>query len=351
MYKDICGGGKGGGSEYDPQIGKAAQQSAAVAARAQAFSEKYYNDVITPLLKQQSAASLKSQEQLGNLYDINTEQLKLANERYKQFGIPAEERYYNMVGRFSEPEEVERQAEFAKGDFATAQQGQNAQAARRMAALGIDPTSPAAIAAMSDQAVMGAAAEASAMNRARNAARTLGMQLTSDAANFGRGGQSGILQFGAGAQGNATGAFGIANQALGTGMQAGNMVNQGYQTALSGYNNIMDNYTRLGTADIQAQAQAGGGFGQILGMGIGGLASTALPTGWLSDERAKEDIRVVGTLPSGVEIVRFRYKPEFEEWGSGEQVGVVAQQVASIIPSAVRTGSGGYLTVDYSRVY
>jgi hypothetical protein len=354
MFKDICGGGGKGdsGSSYDPQIGKAAKQGAEVAAKAQAFSEKYYTEVITPLLQQQNTASLDSQAKLGKLYDINAEQMGLAVDRYKQYGIPAEERYYNMVDKYSEPEEMERQAELAKGDFGTAQAGQQAAMARRMSALGIDPTSPGAVSAMGDMAIQGAAVQASAMNRARNAARSLGMQLTSDAANFGRGGQSGILQFGAGAQGNATGAFGMANQALATGSQAGNMVLQGYDTAARSYNNIMDSYAKLGSADIQANASSGsdmmGGLGQLGGT----LLSTGLKSGWMMcDIRTKENLRVVGTLPNGVVVYRYNYKPEYSErWGSGDQVGVVAQQVQEVMPEAVRVDSFGYLNVNYDRL-
>lgn len=271
MFRSIVGG-KGGGSAYDPQIGAATQQAAATAAKAENFSEDYYNNVITPLLQQQETASEKAQGQLGNLYDLNAQQTQLAMDRYKQNGIPAEDRYYQMVGQYSEPAEFERQAEAAKGDLATAEQAQQQSMMRNMSGLGIDPTSPAAQAAMADMAVQNTAAQAGAMNRARNAARTLGMQLTSDAANFGRGGTSQALAFGQNAGSNATGAFGVANGALQTGMQAGNGVMQGYQTALQGYNNNADVYGKLGAADIQASA-ASGGLGGFLG-GIGGALTS-----------------------------------------------------------------------------
>lgn len=277
MFRSICGGGKGGGSAYDPQIGRAATQAAKTAQQAQDFSEKYFNDVITPLLTQQNTASMESQGKLNTLYDLNAEQMRTARDRYEQYGIPAEEKYYKMVQEYSAPEYGERLATEAKGDLGVAMQNQRATMTRQMGALGIDPTSPAAISAATDAAVLNAAAEAGAMNRARNAAKDMGMKLTSDAANFGRGGQSGILQFGTAASGNATGAFGIANAALGTGMQAGNSVMQGYQTALSGYNNIMDNYTKLGTADIQAQAASSplGGIGSLIGK-IGSAGSGSI---------------------------------------------------------------------------
>jgi hypothetical protein len=350
MFRDQCGGGKGGGSAYDPQIGRAASQAASTADRAQTFAESYFNGTIKPLLEQQTAASTDAQTKMGRLYDINADQMQTASERYKQFGIPAEQRYYDMVSKYSAPEEQERQALAAKGDLGVAMGNQRAGTMRQFSGLGIDPTSGAAVSALTNQAVMNAAAEAGAMNRARNAARDMGMKLTSDAANFGRGGQSGILQFGAGAQGNAAGAFGVANAALGTGMNAGNSVQAGYQTAMSGYNNIMDNYTRMGQADIQAQAASSPmqGLGQLGGIVLG----QGLPAGFLSDIRTKQDMHPVGQLPSGITIYTYKYRPEYrDQWGHGQFRGVIAQEVAPVIPEAIiYDQETGHLLVDYSKL-
>ena len=333
-----CGGGKGGSSAYDPQIGAATAATAATAAKAEAFSEKYYNEVVTPLLKQQTTASTEAQAKLGKLYDINAGQMQLATDRYKKYGIPAENKYYDMVSQYSAPEEQERQAQAAKGDLGLAQQNQRGTMMRQMGSLGIDPTSPAAVSAMSDMAVANAAAEASAMNRARNAARDLGMKLTSDAANFGRGGQSGILQFGTNAGNNASGAFGVANAALGTAASAGQGVMQGYQTALQGYNNNASVYGGLGQADIQASAQ--GGLGSMLGA-VGGAAISKY-----SDIRLKENIVRVGELPSGLAVYEFNFIGRDER-----ERGVIAQEVMHVIPEAVIVDhDSGYLMVDYGML-
>ena len=272
-----CGGGKGGGSSYDPQMGAASARAAETADRAERFSEDYYTNVITPLLRDSTRASNEAQTKLGKLYDINATQTQQANDRYNQYGVPAEDSYYKMAGEYSEPEEFERQAQAAKGDLGAAAGAQQGGMLRQFASLGIDPSSPAATAAMSDIAVQNAASEAGAMNRARSAARTLGMQLKSDAANFGRGGQSGILQFGAGAQGNATGAFGVANQNLNTASTAANGVMSGYQTALSGFNNNTNAYASMGAADIKARSESGSGFGQLLGAVAGSAMGGAKP--------------------------------------------------------------------------
>lgn len=351
MFRDICGGSKGATtSTYDPNISAAASRSAEIADRAEQFSETFYKNVVTPLLEQQSKSSLESQGKLGKLYDLNAEQMQLAGDRYKQYGIPAEENYYKMAQQYSEPQEMERQAEAAKGDFQTAAASQQQQLMRQYASLGIDPTSGAAQSVMGNNAIMGAAMQAAAMNRARNGARQLGMQLTADAANFGRGGQSGILQFGAGAQGNATGAFGMANAALGTGMQAGNGVLQGYKVAADSYGNTMDAYSRMGSAQIQANAQANSagmaGLGQLAGMGM-----QFIPGFGLSDIRTKQDLQPIGSLPSGATLYRFQYKPEFRDrWGHGTQVGVVAQEIMARQPDAVSVGADGYYVVDYRKV-
>lgn len=258
---------------YDPQIGVAASQNAETAAKAAAFAEDYYKNTIAPLLQKTVASATETEGKLGKLYDENYAQMKKSAERYEQYGLPAEQKYYETVKEYSAPEEMERQAQYAKGDLGVAQANQQQQMMRTMSGLGVDPTSPAALSAMSDMAVRNAAAEAAAMNRARNAARTLGLQLTSDAANFGRGGQSGILQFGAGAQGNATSAFGVNQGALNSAAGATQSVNAGYNTALQGYGNNLSAYTSLGnnSMQIQAQQQAGfmGGLGSLVGTGVG----------------------------------------------------------------------------------
>lgn len=256
-------------NQYDPQIGESARQLAETSQQALDWSKQYYEDVVTPLLKQQTEASVKAQGQMGTLYDLQAEQMRLASDRYKEYGIPAEQRYYDMVSKYSEPAEMERQAMLAKGDMATAAANQEAALGRQLGAMGIDPTSGAALSARSTASVINAAAEASAMNRARNAARTLGMQLTSDAANFGRGGLSAVQAMGQGAQAASSGAAGVASNALSGGIAAGQGVQTGYGQAISGYGNLMGNYTSLGNTSMQANASMQGAAWGALGSALG----------------------------------------------------------------------------------
>ena len=82
--------------------------------------------------------------------------------------------------------------------------------------------------------------------------------------------------------------------------------------------------------------RAGGGGGHRGGGGYGRR----------SDVRLKEDIIPVGRLANGVGLYRFRYKG-----GDGTAyVGVMAQEVQTVMPGAVSRGRNGYLQVDYDRL-
>ena len=65
-----------------------------------------------------------------------------------------------------------------------------------------------------------------------------------------------------------------------------------------------------------------------------------------SDIRLKEDIVPLARLDNGIELYRFRYK------GSDHTayVGVMAQEVQKIEPSAVSRDRNGYLLVNYDRL-
>lgn len=85
----------------------------------------------------------------------------------------------------------------------------------------------------------------------------------------------------------------------------------------------------------QARSQ---GLGSIFG-----LAGSAL--GAFSDRRLKENVERVGTLPDGIATYVFNYIGD-----KARQFGVMAQELIGTKPEAV-TSVGGYLYVDYRKVY
>jgi hypothetical protein len=97
-----------------------------------------------------------------------------------------------------------------------------------------------------------------------------------------------------------------------------------------------------------AQGQAIAGVlnmpAQFLGMQYGAKVGTPGFSNIFSDIRLKKDITRVGTRSDGLGVYEFEYV-----WGGGRQVGLMAQEVMGVYPEAVGE-SGGYLTVDYSKV-
>jgi hypothetical protein len=69
------------------------------------------------------------------------------------------------------------------------------------------------------------------------------------------------------------------------------------------------------------------------------------PTTRQSDIELKHNIVRIGTLDSGIGLYRFQYN-----WSDQVYVGVMAQEVVTVMPAAVSRGSDGYLRVNYGRV-
>src|SRR6188768_4309639 len=70
-----------------------------------------------------------------------------------------------------------------------------------------------------------------------------------------------------------------------------------------------------------------------------------------SDRRLKENVVLVGTHPLGPGLYLFEYRPEFRDvHGHGRQFGLMADEVAAVMPEAVSSDAEGYLAVDYGAL-
>ena len=65
----------------------------------------------------------------------------------------------------------------------------------------------------------------------------------------------------------------------------------------------------------------------------------------MSDARAKRDITPLAQRENGLQLYRYHYA-----WSDTLYVGVLAQEVREVAPSAVLRGADGYLRVDYARL-
>ena len=342
-----CGGGPD--IKNDPNVGRAALRQADIADRMQRFTERYYTETMSPLLEQMKSASEQAQAQQEQLFNLQFPQAEAQAEQYTRYGLPAQEAYYQMVQQYSEPEEYERQAQAAMADVINARQVQQANTGRMLAARGIDPTSGAAMNMQYNNDILSAASGAAAANRARDAARNMGMQLKAGAADFASGRPaSNIAMFSQGAGNASNSAFDVAGNAIGAANQGAAIPLQGYTGAGNMYGQQMQTYGNLAAAQAQANAQESAGFGNFLGSALGtGLAAYAVfgGTAAASDRRLKRNISRVGSLPNGLSVYEFEYI-----WGGGKKIGVMADEVEQILPSAVMTDSLGFKAVDYSQL-
>ena len=328
---------------YDPEVGQAAAANTAVAAKSEQFNEDFYNKYVAPSIDAMAKQTAASTDQQQQLFDLNMAQTKQAADRYNTLGIPAEDAYYKMVKDYSAPAEQERQAQAAIGDVRTGEQTQQQQLQRRFQGLGIDPTSPAALSAQTDVSVQNAAVEAAAGTRARDAAKQLGMQLTGDAANFGRGQASSVLSFGNAASGNSNSALsGTQGTAQVTPGGAAN-VNAGLGLAQRAYGSNLDAYSSLNKASLDQTSAAYTGIGQALGLG-----ASFIPGFGKSDRRLKKHTKQVATLAHDIGVWAFRYiwEPATEPL----RYGYMADEVEPVFPDAVAVGPDGFKMVDYSKV-
>lgn len=84
-----------------------------------------------------------------------------------------------------------------------------------------------------------------------------------------------------------------------------------------------------------------------------GLKNMPAGGGAGSDIRMKENIKEIGSLPNGLSVYSFEYKPEFKDdkyCGHGRYAGLMAHEVEKMIPDAVITRADGYKMIDYAKV-
>lgn len=80
------------------------------------------------------------------------------------------------------------------------------------------------------------------------------------------------------------------------------------------------------------------GLGSFIGQIAGGIAAG-------SDRRLKKDIEYIKTLDNGLNVYRFMYIND-----KGPYIGVMADEVAEIMPEALGPVIDGYATVNYDMI-
>ncbi len=214
---------------------------------------------------------------------------------------------------------------------------------RAMASMGVNPNSGRFQGMGGQSALMQSANRAGAMTGARERAQQTGYARKLDAAGLGR---------------NLSGA---STAAYGSAVNAGNSAGQNYQSAgmnhlngmnqgaatigsglnmqLSGLGNVLNSQTQMAVSGNENSM-----LGDLGGL-MGGAASMAKAGMFPSDERLKENIKLVGKDErTGLNLYEFSYK-----WSPKRFIGVMAQEVKVKFPEAVNELSG-YMAVYYDML-
>lgn len=128
--------------------------------------------------------------------------------------------------------------------------------------------------------------------------------------------------------------------------QGTNTITSGLGMQLSGLGNVLNSQTSYANSYNNAMMSNSGSAGSTLG-GLGGLAMGAAKLYSVSDRRLKENIVLVGRDESD----RFNLY-EFTYTGSPDRkfVGVMADEVESLVPDAVVYDDLGFASVDYDMI-
>lgn len=119
----------------------------------------------------------------------------------------------------------------------------------------------------------------------------------------------------------------------------------GYQTLMQILQGTPRNVTTTGTSTgTSTQKQSGSFLDSLLGVGQLGLSAASM----FSDPRLKKHVGLIERLANGLGIYRFRYL--WERSSEPEHIGVMADEVARIMPEALGPIVSGFLTVDYRKL-
>ena len=243
-------------------------------------------------------------------------------------------------------DEQEAAAGRAAADVTQAFTSQRDAMMRDMARSGADPSSGRFGAGLRSMAATEALANAGAMTKGREGAKTLGYAKKMDAVGIGRG-----------LPGASQGAYGLAinsgnaaagnqmnpSQAYMGNMAAGNgTIMQGQGLRMQGLGNILSSQTSLAASSMNQSDPLMSALGGIGGAYVGKFGFTSAG---FSDRRLKENIERVGTYENGLPMYEFNYIGNHDRYR-----GVMADDVESFMPEAVSVAENGYKKVDYAML-
>lgn len=292
-----------------------------------------------PLQKQQTEFGLKTAQ---TAYDQSQEDRSFMLDR-RGYLSEMQDQMVQDAKSFDSGAKANELARKAQADVQQAFANTEAQQARSLSRMGVNPNS-GKFAAMSNQnSLAKASALAGAANNARTQAEDMGYKLTDRATNA----LAGYPSLGMTATGNGAQYGGLGLSTVNTGLQGMNSgFGQGANVAGSnaqGYGNIWGQQNDAYQASQNASNAASAGLGQA----VGTLGTMWAMSGFPSDRRLKTEIKAVGSDErTGLTLYQFRYI----DGGDTVYQGVMADEVAVRYPDAVVQMPDGYQAVNYAAL-
>ena len=310
-----------------------------------AQNQQQYNTTMAatqPVVNAETAAMNNANAQgttLFNQYESTTAPLQ---QSVAQQALTGTNRYNTNPGVRAA---IEGQVSQAVGDAQSAEASSKAQQERSMESMGVNPNSGKFAAMESGINLTNAANTATAATTARNNGVATDFANQMSAAGLG----ANLPSQSQGATSTGTSAGNSTVNAASTpaaqylqGLSAGNgTIMQGQGLNVSGLGTATGAQTSAYNQSQSAAAQAQGGIGSLVGMGL-----MAGATAYKSDRRLKKKISRVGEDKRGFGIYEFEYR---DNPGSRFR-GVMADEVEPIVPEAVSYGEDGFAQVDYERL-
>lgn len=253
-------------------------KSDAIAEKQANLSEEQWNDYkknMQPLVLEQMRKTIDNGD-LMTQSAIEEQKFQLGlskkyDDRYWNTQVPLEDSLISEANNYDTDAERERMAGQANADVRTQFGASREQMMRDMASRGVDPGSPSAYMAAGSMGAREAASAAAAMNKTREAARSMGWAKKLDAASLAKGlpgftSSASQMALGWNGQGLTAGASG-----LGAATAASGATNSAAATALGGYGQAVNSYG----VGIQARQKAEDNKSSMAGAGVGAAATVA----------------------------------------------------------------------------
>ncbi len=291
------------------------------------------------------AAKLRANKISDSLMDSMDTQTALAKDydTYNKTTFrPLEQSIVADANAYNTPARMQENVDKAQADVQSSLSSSQASLTRDLGRSGVNLSGGKALAMKNQNAITGASMLAGAANKARTDTETMGRALKMDAAGLGRNLPANQATAAAGAINAGNSSVNAGQVPLNVNATGQNIMTTGYSGAQAGLAGAASTYGKIAGVQ-QASGNDGlwGALGSVAGNFAGSGAGSTLLAGWLSDKKAKKNVKSVSGKKS---LAAFRKMP-VSNWDykagkgdGGNHTGPMAQDVRKGLGDSVAPG-------------